>query len=531
MTQGTSESIAETAIPPFGPIRVTPDRQQYPELVQGVNKRFIGHPDAIYLINAADQIPAVVEKAVRDGKRIAVRSGGHCLESFVDNPEVRVVIDLSNLNKVYYDPRHNAVAVESGARLLDVYRMLYDVWGVTIPAGICFSVGAGGHVSGGGWGMLCRQRGLVIDHLFAVEVVLVDKEGRARTVLATREADDPNRDIWWAHAGGGGGNFGVITRYLFRTPGAVGNDPSALLPKPPATVYLQAVSWSWSDMTQQRFTRLVQNYGGWFAEHSSPHDPYRALASFLVVNHQSNGAIGMVTQVDGTVPNAQQMLADYMAVITGGLDVTHRPMTKRMGEFNAMPHLAQPRHLPWLEATKFIALTNSSLTDPTLRAKYKSAYMRKNVPDEQAAVMYKHFSSTDVSVPGASVTFSSFGGEINAVAPDATSYPHRTSAFKMMWMSLWIDPAEDDKYIGWNRDFYQDLYKDTGGVPVPNAVTDGCYANYPDVDLSDPRFNRSQSPWHDLYYVHNYRRLQQIKARLDPRDAFRHAQSIRLPGA
>ncbi|HET9257222.1 MAG TPA: hypothetical protein VFO16_18765 [Pseudonocardiaceae bacterium] len=71
----------------------------------------------------------------------------------------------------------------------------------------------GGHVSGGGWGMLCRQYGLIIDHLYAVEVVVVDATGKARTVVATRERNDPNRDLWWARTGGGGNSFGVVTRY------------------------------------------------------------------------------------------------------------------------------------------------------------------------------------------------------------------------------------------------------------------------------------------------------------------------------
>ena len=64
---------------------------------------------------------------------------------------------------------------------------------------------------------------------------------------------------------------------------------------------------------------------------------------------------------------------------------------------------------------------------------------------------------------------------------------------------------------------------------VPNAVTDGCYINYADGDLTDPAWNRSGVPWHDLYWKQNYPTLRQAKARWDRRDIFRHAQSIRLP--
>ncbi|MDW4911452.1 BBE domain-containing protein, partial [Streptomyces sp. ADMS] len=69
------------------------------------------------------------------------------------------------------------------------------------------------------------------------------------------------------------------------------------------------------------------------------------------------------------------------------------------------------------------------------------------------------------------------------------------------------------------------------GVPVPNAVTDGCYVNYPDADLSDPQRNRSGVSWATLYYKGNYRRLQQVKAKYDPGNFFRHRQSVELPAS
>ncbi len=64
-------------------------------------------------------------------------------------------------------------------------------------------------------------------------MVVVEGDGSARVVVATREPDDPNRELWWAHAGGGGGNFGVVTRYCLRSPGAPGTDPARLLPPSP----------------------------------------------------------------------------------------------------------------------------------------------------------------------------------------------------------------------------------------------------------------------------------------------------------
>jgi FAD/FMN-containing dehydrogenase len=513
----------------FSPVTVTPADSQYGELVHGMNRRYVGSPEAVHLVDDVSQVAGVVQAAVTAGKRLTVRSGGHCLEDFVFNPEVQAVLDLSQLNKVYYDAGRRAFAVETGAQLLDVYNLLYQVYGVTVPGGICYSVAAGGHVSGGGWGLLCRQLGLIIDYLYAVEVVVVGADGKVRTVVATSDQGDPNRDLWWAHAGGGGGNFGVVTRYWFRTPGATGTDPKKLLPKPPREVYLSALSWPWESMTEAKVSRLVQNYARWFTAHSAPGAPELALASFLVLTHKSSGQIAMVTQVDATAPNARKLLDDYLAAIGEGVDVQTGAVTHQFAEFGPMAEYAAPRKLPWLEATRYLGTTNTNLTDPTFRQEYKSSYMRATFPDRQLAALYKHLTRDDVTLPGASITLSSYGGEVNRIAPAATGYPHRESFFKMMWMSLWNDAAEDAAYIAWNRECYAEVYADSGGVPVPNDVTDGCYVNYPDNDLNDPKYNTSSTPWHALYYKGNYPRLQQVKKKYDPKNFFRHAQSVRLP--
>src|SRR5262249_38282339 len=129
----------------------------------------------------------------------------------------------------------------------------------------------------------------------------------------------------------------------------------------------------------------------------------------------------------------------------------------------------------------------------------------------------------------AMVQLHSFGGKVNAIRPDATASAHRDSAFKLVLYVQWTDGADDAGYVAWLRRFYRQMYAATGGVPVIDAVTDGCYVNYPDIDLSDTTLNTSGVPWYTLYYKQNYPRLQQIKARWDPRNVFRHSQSIRPP--
>ncbi|MER5772204.1 FAD-binding oxidoreductase [Streptomyces sp. NPDC001985] len=511
-------------------VAVTPGDQRYPDLVRGWNQRYIGTPDTVYLVRHTDQVAQIVQQAVTAGKRITVRSGGHCWEDFVHHPDIKVIVDMSEMNKVDYDPALNAFSVEAGAQILDIYEQLYLRWGVTIPAGTCFQVGAGGHVSGGGWGLLLRKHGLVIDHLYAVEVVTVDATGTVRTVMATREATDPHRDLWWAHTGGGGGSFGIVTRYWFRSPGATGTAPAAQLPKPPAEVLISAVSWPWAGMTEAGFKRLAQNFAEWSVAHSGANDPNSALCASLSLSHKSNGQIGLFTQVDATVPNAAQLLSDFIAAIGAGVGTQPGAATTRMGEYSAMPEMASPRTMPWMQATRYIGLANATGNDPTLKGDFKSSYMRSAFPASQLTALYHHLTRTDLGNPTGGVSLTSHGGKVNTVPAAATASAHRDSAFKLAWMIWWSDPAEEAGCVRWVREFYADVYSATGGVPVPNAVTDGCYINYPDVDLSSPLHNTSQVPWHELYFKGNYPRLQTVKAAYDPLNVFRHAQSVRLPG-
>lgn len=520
-------AAADTAPPTATPdvVTVTPSDPRFPDLVRGTNQRWVASPDQVRLVTTTAQAVKAVQDAVSSGKRLTVRSGGHCYEDFVFNKDVQVVVDVSGLNQVYFDPAKNAFAVESGASNLNIYETLYKLYGVTLPAGSCASVGAGGHISGGGYGLLSRLHGLTVDHLYGVEVVVVDKNGTAKAVVATRDSSDAAlKDLWWAHTGAGGGNFGLITRYWLRTPGATGSDPAKLLPKPPSEVFVHAMSLKWSEVTETGFTRLLQNWGAWHEKNSAPDSPYNSLFGLLKLNHISNGAIGLLTQMDANVPNAQGLLNDYLSAVTAGVGAQRRAMTVRMGEHAALPQFASPRKLPW-----YIATDSLSGGNPTLYGKYKSAYARKGFSPAQIKAMYKHLSRTDYENGDALVQIDSYGGRINAVEPGDTAVPQRDSILKLQYQTYWTDPSTEDRHLTWIREFYKDVYAETGGVPVPNEINDGCYVNYPDKDLGDAAWNTSSTAWNSLYYKDNYTRLQRVKAAWDPKNVFHHAQSIRLP--
>src|SRR3954453_8872896 len=124
--------------------KVLPGDPRYRELSRGNNQRFVSQPEYIRMIPSAQDAEDAVREAVQAGKRVSIRGGGHCFSDFVCNPEIEVVLDVSQLTRVYYDQARRAFAVEAGARLLNVYEALFKGWNVTIPGGICYSVGVGG---------------------------------------------------------------------------------------------------------------------------------------------------------------------------------------------------------------------------------------------------------------------------------------------------------------------------------------------------------------------------------------------------
>ncbi|MDH6118542.1 FAD/FMN-containing dehydrogenase [Kitasatospora sp. GAS204A] len=495
----------------FGPVTVRPGDSRYESLLRGNNFRFVGRPDEIRVVGSTEQVVQAVAEAVRSGRRIAVRSGGHCFENFTADPAVRLLLDLSPLDAVGYDATRRAFAVQPGATLGQVYRTLFKGWGVTIPAGGCPEVGAGGHFAGGGYGPLSRRYGSLVDHLYGVEVVVVDRDGTARAVTATREPDDPNRDLWWAHTGGGGGNFGVVTRYWLRSPGATGDDPARLLPTAPRELLKCLVGWAWDEqMTERAFTTLLRNFGRWHERNSAPDSPSANLYAILIPAHRSAGGFQMTVQIDADLPGADQLVTDFVAAVTADTGLT--------------PTLNARRAFPWLHLTTWPG-SGEPGDVVTRRYKEKAGYLRRSFSDRQLATIYHHLTNS-TGGPTSGMLLVGYGGQVDTVAPDATAVAQRDSVMKAVYHTFWADESDDAANLAWIRAFYRDVYRDTGGVPLPGEVSDGAYINYPDVDLADPTWNTSGVPWSTLYYKANYPRLQRVKARWDPRNVFHHALAI-----
>jgi hypothetical protein len=464
-----------------GLVPIYPSDSRYADMSMGFNQRWVGSPAYIQVVENAGQVVQTVQAARNAGRRITVRGGGHCYENFSSGNDGGVIIDLSGMQGVSRAPS-GRVCVEGGATLWNVYETLFKNWNLTVPGGSCYSVGVGGHVAGGGYGLLSRQFGLVVDYLAAVDVVCVGRSGQAQLVQAVK-GDPVTGGLLWAHTGGGGGNFGIVTAYYFDE-----------LPRPPGPVTVATTTWPWSALTADDFAALVRNYGQFLAANSSPASPYTGLFSGLLLSHRSAGRISMTTQAAGP---AISLLPSFLAAVSAGVPGGSTTTSS----------------LPWLQATQIL---NGSVRNQ--RFKCKSAYMKTAFPDAQISAIYSALTDPGYANPQAVLQIDSYGGWVNTVAAGATAAAQRSSVMKLQYQTYWASPDDDAVNLNWISGLYAQVYAATGGVPVSNDVTDGCYVNYCDADLP--------SSWPALYYKGGYPRLQAVKAQWDPLNVFYHAQSI-----
>ncbi|MFO2465385.1 BBE domain-containing protein [Pseudomonas sp. 15FMM2] len=498
---------------------------------------------------------AALALAIPNG-RITVRSGGHCYEGFVsnrmpgDSGEVLSILDVGPMNTLAYQadgeiaselvpdaPYRYGFRMAAGCQNWDGYSALYKAAGKTLPGGSCYSVGAGGHICGGGYGLLSRTHGLTCDWLSGVDLLVPNTEGTGLVpVHVSRESTEPDElDLFAACCGAGGGQFGIITNYYFKN-----------LPEAPKEVYWLVLEWDWADLTQTALENLLIAYQSWFANNQLDPDTW-GLATKLEMRHEHTGNVTLgIHYVDKN--GLLEDLAPFDNFVSAMLNATHvtpresivpfyiihQPRGQRTGrviDSSVLAHQAA-RRMDWLAFTQSI---NGS--GDNQRGRYKSAYQkgefRRPVLDAIWATL--HHPDPQNRLTQSLIQIQSFGGRINS-ADDAvlaqSSVAQRTSYLKWQPQCYWRDDSaeSDQAHAEWIRTLYFDAFADADAVPL-NDQFEGCYINYPDLDMTysggDPA-NGPNDAWYSIFFPDPRieSRLRRTKQRWDPLNIFRNQMSV-----
>lgn len=499
------------------PISATDPR--FPSFLQGFNQRWqAGFCEVVYVCYSPEGVAAALEEAIfRYGKNVKIKSGGHCYENFVFSAETKAIIDVSAMNNCGYDPE-KGYYLDSGGTNWSAFNSLFRDYGKVLPAGSCYSVGLGGHICGGGYGLLSRLNGLTVDWLTGVEVVVKpNPQEPASVIYVSKESEDPDKqNLFWGHQGGGGGNFGVITRYYFKD-----------LPDSPVSAFITQLSIEWSDLTPEILDAVLTRFAA-IAEGS---DNWRQFG-ILALHHQAQGAIVMTIQtavLKSENPEIireryiNNLLEELSGLVTYKLNT--RPSATHLGGF------AQPA-AHTLSYTFYEAVQTLNGSGANQRGKYKSAYMRKGFPMDQVETIYRYLTLVPQSLTPQDMTqcllqVDTYGGKINTISPTETAIPQRSSILKLQYQAYWTEEKDDAAFLNWMNEFYTSVYRETGETPNPQLDptnnVDGCYYNYPDSDLN--AFGGLEGAL-QLYFGENLPRLKDVKKRWDPTNYFNSFQSI-----
>jgi FAD/FMN-containing dehydrogenase len=501
---------------------VTRQDPRYQALLRGHNLRFPEiasmSPARIVVCTTPADAHRALQTAVHDGVRPTVRSGGHCYENFAVNNPGGVLLDLSQLNTVDLDPRTGEYCVAPGSVLGDVYQSLYKRYGLTLPGGSCYSVGAGGHISGGGYGYLSRLHGLTSDWLAAIDILTVDASGRVIERRVDRK-NDP--DLFRACCGAGGAGFGIITAFRFKD-----------LPVAPREVVEVRLRFPWETMTEQQFIALLTTYGDYWATRGCDPDTWGLFTLLGVGPRRDGGWLGMhiqFCQPDGKVDDVS-VLREFMAkfdrfnpVLISSPHMEFANAATKSAARQPASAAYKPKRIPWLETAI------SDRGGDGARAKYKSSYMKRSFVPAEARAIYRFYSGNSITARSSVISIDSYGGAVNRPQLAAeTAIAQRSSTMKLQWQCYWFDPAEDAQHLRELDAFYTSIY--TGehvdphhqGTPWGDRY-EGCYMNYADIDMLRYPY------WPELFYGRDglYEFLQKVKQSYDPNNVFHHAMSIR----
>lgn len=476
---------------PIAPAIFTPENSTYPSVLRAYirNARFnTSKTPKPYLIVTplhVSHIQASVVCAKRHGLLMKIRSGGHDYEgvSYVSNVPF-FILDMFNLRSVHVDIGSETAWVQTGAFLGEVFYKIAEKSGVHgYPAGVCPTVGVGGHVSGAGYGNMMRKYGLTTDNIEDAEIV--DVNGR----LMDRKA--MGEDLFWAISGGGGSSFGVVLSYkikLVRVPERV-SVFSVSLTRDQNAAYVGA---RWQQVADKLDDDLFIRF----------------------VMHVANGTAR--STFNGLFLGDAERLLSVMGQTFPELGLQRSDVTETS----------------WIRSVFF--WTNIATEAPleTLLArnpgasslKRKSDYVKHPISEEGLNRIFDRM--IELGVP-MNLTFNPYGGEMARIASTASPFPHRAGNLaKIQYAVNWNVPGieTEKRFIGAIRKLYDFM------TPFVSKNPRQAFYNYKDLDLGINRNGRGSYDegrvYGIKYFMNNFNRLVDIKTAVDPSNFFRNEQSI-----
>ncbi len=392
---------------------------------------------------------------------IAIRGGGHNGPGLgsVDNG---LVIDLSCMQGVHVDPATKTVRVEPGCTQGDMDHATH-AFGLAVPAGIVSTTGIAGLTLGGGTGYLTRQYGLTIDNLIEADVVLAD----GRFVTANEKQ---NADLFWALRGGGG-NFGVVTSFVYRA-------------HPVKNVFGGPIFWEIKDAA-----KVMRTYRDFIGKATPKLGMFVGLKTVpstapFPEDIWDKKICALIFAYDGAPAEGQ-------AVLKPLLDALPAPIMNGTGEmpFPALQALfdpLMPKGLQWYWKGDFV----KELTDAAIDVHVKY------VSQAPSALSLMHLYPID--------------GAVQKVGATDTPWGARDARWSMVIAAIDPSPAKANDLKKWGRAYWEAVHPFNLG---------GAYVNFMMDDENDGRVEAS--------YGANYKRLSEIKKKYDPKNLFRVNQNIR----
>jgi hypothetical protein len=428
------------------------------------------------------------------GIQLKIRSGGHDYEgvSYISDVPF-VILDMFNLRSVTINLQDQTAWVESGATLGELY---YSIWEKSklhgFPAGVCPTVGVGGHLSGGGYGNMLRKQGLSVDHV--IDARIVDVNGRILDKVSMGE------DLFWAIRGGGGGSFGVILSYKIN------------LISVPETVSVFRVERRLDD--NENVTDIVYKW-----EQVAPSTDDNLFMRMLVQPVSSKVKKGEKT-----------IRISILALFLGNGEELVSLLDKDFPELGLKKE--DVMEMSWIDSVVWWANYDNGTSPNVLLdrnpdsanfLKRKSDYVQTPISKDGLEWLWKRM----IELGKTGLVFNPYGGRMSEIASSATPFPHRAgNLFKIQYSMNWEEEGiEIEKnYTTQIRRLYSYM------TPFVSKNPRSAFLNYRDLDIGTN--NNDKNSYEDgevygvKYFNDNFDRLVKVKTAVDPHNFFWNEQSI-----